>query len=249
MSRGRGRGTSTTSRTPAGPRRHHQHAVGELDGLLDVVRHEQDRLLLVLPDADQVGAHLEARQVVERAEGLVHVEQVGVRGERARDLDALAHAARELVRVGALEAGEADHLDVVRDDAPALLGRLARQPEADVLIDREPGEDAALLEHEDAARVGAADRLALHRAPRRASGAGSRRSRSAAWTCRSPRRRRCRRTRRARRRSSRPRARPRTRPAACRDSGPGPPNRNRRSRSARHRGPILAASGAPSEAP
>src|SRR5262249_26244408 len=36
-----------------GPRRHHDDAIGELHGLLDVVGDEQDRLLLGLPDPQQ----------------------------------------------------------------------------------------------------------------------------------------------------------------------------------------------------
>jgi hypothetical protein len=37
----------------------------------------------------------------------------GLRGERARDLDALPHAARQLARIGVLEALEPHHLHVV----------------------------------------------------------------------------------------------------------------------------------------
>ena len=43
----------------------------------------------------------------------------------------------------------------------ALGARELEQAEADVAFDREPGKDAALLEHEDAARVGAVDALAV----------------------------------------------------------------------------------------
>ena len=45
---------------------------------------------------------------VQRAERLVHQQHVGIDGQRSRDPDPLAHAARQLVRVVALEALQTD---------------------------------------------------------------------------------------------------------------------------------------------
>ena len=45
-----------------------------------------------------------ARLRVERAERLVHQEELGLHQQAARDADALLHAARELVGIVALEA-------------------------------------------------------------------------------------------------------------------------------------------------
>src|SRR5205085_857982 len=86
-----------------GARRHDDDAVGELDRLLDVVRDEEDRLFLRLPDAEELASHYEPRDRVERAEGLVEVEDVGVDGQGARHLEALLHPAGKLLRVGSLE--------------------------------------------------------------------------------------------------------------------------------------------------
>ena len=47
-------------------------------------------------------------------ERLVHQQDLRLGGERARDRDALAHAAGQLGRVAVLEAVEADQLDEVR---------------------------------------------------------------------------------------------------------------------------------------
>ena len=55
------------------------------------------------------------RLVVERGERLVHQQDVGLGRERARELDALAHAARELVRVVIGELGEARDLEPLVD--------------------------------------------------------------------------------------------------------------------------------------
>ena len=53
---------------------------------------------------EQIVVELEARDLVERGEGLVHQEHPRVRDQRARDRHAHLHAARQLARIGALEA-------------------------------------------------------------------------------------------------------------------------------------------------
>ena len=50
---------------------------------------------------------------VERAEGLVHEQDVGAGGERAGDRDALPHAARDAVGIGVGEVGEADEREIM----------------------------------------------------------------------------------------------------------------------------------------
>ena len=147
---------------------HHQHAVGELHGFLDVVRHEEDGLAFALPDAREVRAHLQARDEVQRAKRFVHVDDVRVGGERAGDFDPLLHAAGQFARIGPLEAAQADHLDVVRDNPGPLGVRLLEQAEPDVVLHGEPRKDAVLLKDENAPRVRAVDGLAFdHDVPAR----------------------------------------------------------------------------------
>ena len=105
----------------AGPRRHHRDAVGEIDRLLHVVGDEDHGLGRALPDAQQLGLHQAARLRVERAERLVHQQDVRIEGERARDRGALLHAAGELRGIAVLEAGEADQLDEVLRALLALV--------------------------------------------------------------------------------------------------------------------------------
>ena len=66
-----------------------------------------------LPDAHQLEGQLLARQRVERAERLVHQQDVGIVHQRAADAGALLHAAGQLARILALEAGEADEREQV----------------------------------------------------------------------------------------------------------------------------------------
>ena len=70
--------------------------------------------LLVQPVADDL---------VERAERLVHQQDVGVEGQRPGDRGALLHAARELPGIFLLEAGEVDELERAARRAPRARRR------------------------------------------------------------------------------------------------------------------------------
>ena len=168
-------------------------------------------------DAPQLRAHAHARERVERAERLVHVEHVGARHQRARHLDALEHSARELLREAVLEPREPDQLDVALHQLLALARRALRRAEQQVAAHRHPREHRPALRDQHARAGSARDRRARRRAPRRGRAARSRRACGAASTCRSPTARRSRRTRRRRSRGSRPRART-ARPGVERDT-------------------------------
>src|SRR5262249_39392045 len=79
---------------------------------------------------------------------LVHQQHLGLDGECARKPGALLHAAGKLVRVGLVEALQADELDVVRHLLADLVFRGARHPQAvgDVLVHGLPREEAEHLE-------------------------------------------------------------------------------------------------------
>src|SRR5712691_705096 len=141
---------------PGGPPREHVHAVGEIHGLLDVVGDEQDRGAERAPQAEQRVLQLDARERVEGAEGLVHQQHVRLAGERARDGDTLLHASRELPGMMALEAPEADQLQVASRlgvQLPARGGAATLQREAHVAQHRAPRHQRAVvfLEQEDQA--------------------------------------------------------------------------------------------------
>ena len=71
-------------------------AVAEIHGLLDGVRDEEDRRLRLTPEIHEQRLHVQACRRIERAERLVHQDDPRRQNQRARDRDALAHAARQL---------------------------------------------------------------------------------------------------------------------------------------------------------
>ena len=125
-SRGRGRSIAHLALDPARAGRHHHHAVGEEDRLLDRMGDEHHGQPGALPDLQQLVLQPLARHGVERAERLVHQHHLGVVGEHARDRDALLHAAGQLVRIGVGEALQADQLDEALDGVLHLGGRAGR---------------------------------------------------------------------------------------------------------------------------
>jgi hypothetical protein len=108
----------------AGPPAHHQHAVGEIDGLADGMGDEQRGAVVLLPHLHQHQVHLVARDGIQRAERLVHQQQVGLVDQGATDGDALAHAAGELARLVMVEAAEADLVEQV--GGPRARRRIGR---------------------------------------------------------------------------------------------------------------------------
>ena len=62
-------------------------------------------------ERQQLLVQMVAHNLVERAEGLVHQQQAGIEGERARNRGPLLHAARKLPWEHAPEIAEADEFE------------------------------------------------------------------------------------------------------------------------------------------
>ena len=92
------------------------------------MRDEDDGRPRRFPDAQQLLVHVIARDLVERAERLVHQQDRRSGHERARDRDTLLHSAGELTRKRVLESLQADELQ----QRLGTLGRgVATSPSAD----------------------------------------------------------------------------------------------------------------------
>ena len=115
---------------------HHHDAVGDLERLLLVVRdeHAGDVDLVVQPP--QPAAQFLAHLGVERAEGLVEQQHLGLDRQRARQRDALPLAAGELRGIAIAEPVELHELQQIahaRADLrarPALARGRTRRPNA-----------------------------------------------------------------------------------------------------------------------
>ena len=107
--------------------------------------------------------HQHAGLEVERRERLVHHDEVGLLNQRARNRNALLHAAGKLERPVLREALQAHPLQHLNDPALALrLGHmLHRETEADIVLDRQPGKQRVILKHHHHARLRSGHGLAV----------------------------------------------------------------------------------------
>ena len=136
---------------------HDDEAVGHAERLLLVVGDVDERRPERRVQLAQLDLHVLAQLAVERPERLVEQQHARAVHERARERDALLHAARELGRAVVGHVREAHQLEHLGDTAAALVAAdaLAPQPVADVALDvhvREQG--VALEDRVDVAPVG-----------------------------------------------------------------------------------------------
>ena len=115
------------------------------------MRDEDDRDAGRRPDSQQLLVEVVARDLVEGAERLVHQQNRRARHQRARDGDALLHAARELPRVGVFEPFQPHELQqflrpVRRNVAPSPGADLERQGDVGQRV--APEQQAGVLEDE-----------------------------------------------------------------------------------------------------
>src|SRR5262245_32779406 len=124
-------------------RTHHDHAIGEVDRLGDIVRDVDDGLFRLPPHLREQLLHVVAGQRIERGERLVHQQHRRVVGERARDGDALLHAAGKMMRIGFRELLELDQAQLLERHGLALaLGHALRlEAEGDVAERGPPREE------------------------------------------------------------------------------------------------------------
>src|SRR6185312_1020095 len=111
--------------------------------------------------------HLRSRHFVECAERLVKEQDIRVAGQAACERGALCHAARELVRKMVPRLRQADLADRAVHAAGAFGSRQSRlmlevEPECHVTLERQPRQQARILEGDGEARMWAAQRSAMN---------------------------------------------------------------------------------------
>ena len=113
MLRVRGRASETVISKATWPGRgvRTSDAIGQEDGLLDIVRHEKNGGALLLPDPSQPGLQLGASEGIERSEGLVEENELFVRQDGPQKRYALPHAAGKLGWISIAKSSESEALD------------------------------------------------------------------------------------------------------------------------------------------
>ena len=124
---GRGRLTRTSVEHLARTRRHHDDAVAQQYGLGDAVRDKHDGVALRLPDSQQLNVHVIAGQRIERAEGLVHEQDLGVAQQGPADRRALLHATGQLVGILVVKSRKTDEIEQRHRRAAASARALCLQ--------------------------------------------------------------------------------------------------------------------------
>ena len=94
---------------------HHGDAIGHLDGRADVVRDEDHGHARLALQFAQQQEDLDLHGGIERRRGLVGQQQARPARQRQRDHRALAHAARELVRIGVESSGGLRDLHAIEE--------------------------------------------------------------------------------------------------------------------------------------
>ena len=177
---------------PAGNRAgflgNNQDQLGKKDRFGDVVRDEHDGLAGLLPDAQQLGAHLPRRDFIQAAERLVHQENVRLGHESAGNGDALLHPPRQLQRIVVLVSCQTGQLQLALRPLFHLIAvqGFAFERQDHIALHRTPVQQAGFLEHEayfEFSQV--AEPGSLQSRPAHPSGRRVQRSDSGGWTCRS----------------------------------------------------------------
>ena len=128
----------------------HGHAVGEGQRFLLIVGDEQRGRALVTQKLCHFTPQNCAQLGVERREGLVEQQQVGSRGEGAREGDTLRLPARELVGRAAGVVIESDEVSELGDPVSSYARRAGPAPrhgESDVVAHREVRKQRGFLRH------------------------------------------------------------------------------------------------------
>ena len=100
--------------------------IAERDRLGHVVRDEQHGRPVEPEQRLELLLQLEPRERIDGGERLVEQQQSRLQRQRARDADALRHAARQLARIRILEVGEADGIEERGRRSPAHRAANAR---------------------------------------------------------------------------------------------------------------------------
>ena len=145
---------------------HHHDPVGEKNGLVHVMGNHHDRVAELLVQGHDRILQMRPCEGIERTERLVEQENLRLHRKRAGNADALFHAAGDFRRPLVLGMRHLNETKVVhRPLMPFGAGFCARKHlvdcQPDIVVDREPGQQAVVLENDGAIRPGLVDLTAF----------------------------------------------------------------------------------------
>ena len=150
---------------PARPRPHHQHAIRQHHGLVDVVRDQDQRRPRVVPEVEQMVLQVAPREGVERGERLVEQQHFRLRHQRARNRHPLRLPAGQFARPGLALSARPTRASARATFSRLRIRRQVRQAEADIVGDAEPGQQPRLLEDDADLGVRRRDRRCRRASP------------------------------------------------------------------------------------
>ena len=144
---------------------HHHHAIGQQHSFVDIMGDHHHGGVKLRLDLHHRILEAGAGECVERAERLVHQQHAGLHRNGAGDADALLHAARNLAGPLGRGMGHVDQLEIVVHPllalCPALAGHCLVDGEANILFNRQPGQQRVILKDHGAIRTRLVDGLAI----------------------------------------------------------------------------------------
>ena len=138
---------------------HHHHAIGELERLLLVVRHEHTRKMDLRVEPTEPAAQILPDLCIERPEGFIEQQHLRLDRQRPGECHALPLAAGQLRRIAIAQVIELHERQQFLDAGANLgVGRPLRarayaQTEGDVFLDGHVAEERVMLEDEADAAI------------------------------------------------------------------------------------------------
>ena len=144
---------------------HHHDAVREQHGFVDIMGDHHHGGVKLRLDLHHRILEAGTGKRVERAERLVHQQHAGLHRNGAGDADALLHAARNLAGPLGRGMGHVDQFEIVVHPllalCPALASHCLVDGEANILLNRQPGQQRVILKDHRAIRTRLIDGLAI----------------------------------------------------------------------------------------
>ncbi len=149
---------------------HHDDPIGQQHRLVHVMGDHDHRVVEPGLDLHQGVLHMGAGQGVQRAEGFVHQQHLGLHGQGPGDADPLFHAVGDLIGLAIQGMGHVHQIQIMQGPfvpLPPGLGLFEDliHRQTYIVVDGQPGQQRVVLEHHRSIRTGLGHFLLLQDYP------------------------------------------------------------------------------------